>query len=68
MVCKNLKFTVQGVEFQQNFFIMELGGTELMLELDWLPSLGNIEANFRKLCFRCHKGSLRGVSKTMLLP
>lgn len=51
-VCKNLKIQVQGVEFQQHFFLIELGGTEMVLGMDWLASLGNIEANFRNLSLK----------------
>lgn len=60
-VCEEFKFTIQGVEFQQNFFLMELGGTELVLGLDWLASLRNIEANFRNLCFKWSDGGQKHV-------
>lgn len=45
-ICEGLRFMVQGVEFNQHFFLMELGGTDMVLGMDWLASLGNIEANF----------------------
>ncbi|MCH90134.1 hypothetical protein A2U01_0011042, partial [Trifolium medium] len=51
-VCRNLTFQLQGVQFQQNFFLMELGGTDMVLGMDWLASLGNIEANFGELCLK----------------
>lgn len=55
-VCKNLKFVVQGVEFEQ-FFHHGVRGTELVLGLDWLASLGNVEANFKNLCLKWkHEG------------
>lgn len=48
-VCKNLKLEVQGIPIMQHFFILGLGGTELVLGMDWLASPGNIEANFQDL-------------------
>ncbi|KAI5390202.1 hypothetical protein KIW84_075494 [Lathyrus oleraceus] len=35
---------------------MELGGTDMVLGMDWLASLGNIEANFGKLCLMWELG------------
>jgi hypothetical protein len=52
-VCEGLQFNIQGVEFKQHFFIMELSGSEMVLGMDWLASLGNIEANFSNLCLKC---------------
>ncbi|CAJ2679805.1 unnamed protein product [Trifolium pratense] len=51
-VCEELGFSIQDVKFQQHFFIMELGGSEMVLGMDWLASLGNIEANFGNLCLK----------------
>lgn len=48
-VCKDLKVQIQGIGIQQNFFNLELRGTNLVLGMDWLASLGNIEANFKNL-------------------
>jgi hypothetical protein len=41
-VCNDLSFKIQDVEFIQQFFIMDLGGSEMMLGMDWLASLCNI--------------------------
>lgn len=35
-VCRKVKMMLQGVEFHQNFFMMYLGGTEVVLGMDWL--------------------------------
>ncbi|XP_057444723.1 uncharacterized protein LOC130736966 [Lotus japonicus] len=48
-VCNYLKLEVQGIPITQHFFILGLGGTEVVLGMDWLASLGNIRANFQKL-------------------
>ncbi|KAK2364782.1 hypothetical protein QL285_089616 [Trifolium repens] len=54
-VCNDLSFKIQDVEFNQHFFIMDLGGSEMVLGVDWLASLGNIEANFENLCLKWKK-------------
>ncbi|PNY13745.1 hypothetical protein L195_g010411 [Trifolium pratense] len=51
-VCKELNFKILGVAFQQNIFLMELGGIEMVLGIDWLASLGDIEASFKKLILK----------------
>ncbi|XP_058740982.1 uncharacterized protein LOC131613320 [Vicia villosa] len=54
-VCEVLEFNVQGVNFSQHFFMMELGGTELVLGMDSLASPGKIEANFGELSLKWGK-------------
>lgn len=34
---------VQAVDIGQNFFILEIGGAEVVLGTNWLASLGDIE-------------------------
>ncbi|KAJ1378538.1 Aspartic peptidase domain superfamily [Sesbania bispinosa] len=46
-ICKAVQTEMQGVQIEQDFFILNLGGTEVVLGLDWLASLGDIEANFK---------------------
>ena len=48
-VCRNVAVWVQGNEIRQHFFLMELGGTDVILGVDWLASLGDIKANFQKM-------------------
>ncbi|XP_058725716.1 uncharacterized protein LOC131597011 [Vicia villosa] len=57
-VCEGLEFNMQGVKFSQIFFMMELGGTELVLGMDWLASLGKIEDNFGELSLKWEKEGL----------
>ncbi|GAU45214.1 hypothetical protein TSUD_244190 [Trifolium subterraneum] len=52
-VREGLQFNIQGVESKQHFLVMELSGSEMVLGMDWLVSLGNIEANFSNLCLKC---------------
>ena len=51
-VCCGVKMLVQGILIQQNFFLMELGGTEVILGIDWLFNLGKIEADFQEMTLK----------------
>lgn len=48
-MCKQLELVVQGILIMQQFYIMELGGIDLVLGMEWLASLGNVKANFWNL-------------------
>ena len=48
-ICKQLELVVQGIPIVQQFYLMELGGTDLVLGMEWLTSLENVKANFRNL-------------------
>ena len=48
-VCCGVTLLVQEVTITQNFFLMELGGSEVVLSIDWLASLGKIMADFQEL-------------------
>ena len=54
-VCCDVRLQVQGVHIIQNFFLMELGGTEVILGMDWLSSLGKIEADFQEMSLKWRK-------------
>ncbi|CAH9131947.1 unnamed protein product [Cuscuta epithymum] len=45
--CMGLKLDVQGSVIQQVFYILELGGIELVLGMEWLTQLGNMAINFK---------------------
>ena len=51
-MCEELTFEMQGMECYQHFFFMDLGRSDMVLGMDWLASLGNIEANFGDLCLK----------------
>ena len=51
-VCQGVVIEVQRVKIMQSFFLLELGGVDVVLGMDWLSSLGNILANFQKLTIR----------------
>ena len=51
-VCYGVKMLVQGILIQQNFFLMELRGTEVILGMDWLSSLGKIEVDFHEMTLK----------------
>lgn len=40
MLCKNLKFTLQGNEFSTDLRVLDVQGQDLLLGMDWLTQLG----------------------------
>lgn len=58
-VCKGVKIWVQRMEIVQKKFMIELGGTEMVLGMDWLASLGDIKANFKQLIIKRKGGGKR---------
>ena len=47
--CPKLKFQLQQLEIEQEFYLFTLKGVDIVLGLDWLASLGEIKADFGKL-------------------
>ena len=63
-VCRDLQIWVQEVQIIQNFFILELGRSEVVLGVDWLASLGPFKGRYQEMTIEwgkkgCHK-VLRG--------
>ena len=50
---------VQGVVIEQPFFVIPMGKIEVVLGLDWLASLGKVEANFEALTLSWTAGGRR---------
>ena len=48
-VCREVPLKVQEVPVQQQFFLIGLGGVDMVLGMEWLASLGEIRANFEQL-------------------
>lgn len=44
-VCRRVTVAVQGVMITQDFFPFELGGTDMVLGVQWLVTLGKVDAN-----------------------
>ncbi|KAI4304674.1 hypothetical protein MLD38_040150 [Melastoma candidum] len=42
-----LTWAIQGIEFQADFYVLALGGCEMILGVDWLSQLGDITWNFK---------------------
>ena len=61
-VCKGVVLQLQGMKIQQDFFRFSLGGADIVLGMDWLASLGEIRANFKKLTIK-----LEAESEMMIL-
>ena len=47
--CADFILEIQGLQIQQDFFIFEIGGADIVLGLEWLASLGEVKANFGNL-------------------
>lgn len=43
---------MQNMKIEQNFFVFQLGGLNVVLEMEWLSSLGEIRANFKELTLK----------------
>ena len=54
---------MQGTEVQQHFFLLNLGGTDVVLGMDWLASLGKIVADFEKLTLEWKKEGVRNYNQ-----
>jgi hypothetical protein len=50
--CANINFTIQGNNFVSDFFILPLGGAEVVLGVPWLVSLGPILMDYTTLLMR----------------
>jgi len=51
---------IQGVPIVQHFFLMDLGGMDIVKGMGWLASLGNVKANFKNLLLKWeHTGERR---------
>ncbi|KAF7833873.1 Retrovirus-related Pol polyprotein from transposon 17.6 [Senna tora] len=55
-VCKGVKIEVQGTEIEQNFYLFELGGVDMILGIAWLESLGEVRVNWRQLTMKYQEG------------
>nr|GEU89435.1 hypothetical protein [Tanacetum cinerariifolium] len=68
--CKGFTWTLQGVEFTSDVFILPLGGCELVLGVQWLSILGDIKWNFKDLImdfvYNYRRMVLRGTQKAAL--
>eukprot|EP00256_Glycine_max_P042597 XP_006593215.1 uncharacterized protein LOC102668698 [Glycine max] len=51
-VSKNVKLQIQLMEIQQDLFVFEMTGVDVVLGMEWLASLGEIRANFRELTLK----------------
>lgn len=44
-VCKWVRLDVQGVKIHQQYFLFELIGTDVVLGMEWLATLGEMRVN-----------------------
>ncbi|CAH9137548.1 unnamed protein product, partial [Cuscuta epithymum] len=55
--CEALSVRVQQAIITQDFYTLDLGGTELVLGMEWLSGLGNVEFNFHQLSIKWIEGN-----------
>ncbi|XP_026451448.1 uncharacterized protein LOC113351725 [Papaver somniferum] len=48
-MCSNLSWTMQGHQFTEDFFLLPLGGCDMILGVDWLRKLGDVVFNLSTL-------------------
>ncbi|CAH9067743.1 unnamed protein product [Cuscuta epithymum] len=46
-MCEGLELELQGLKIQQPYYMLEWRGTDMVLDMDWLTSLGDTEINFQ---------------------
>ncbi|CAH9052067.1 unnamed protein product [Cuscuta europaea] len=52
--CEKLILSLRGAVIQQDFYMLELEGADLVLGMDWLTGLGDVEINFQKQSIKWH--------------
>ncbi|KAI0492631.1 hypothetical protein KFK09_026907 [Dendrobium nobile] len=57
--CKGVTLTLQGEETVQDFLLLDLGSTDVILGMQWLQFLGEMKVNWKKLYMEYGKGSRR---------
>ncbi|GJT86339.1 hypothetical protein Tco_1068056 [Tanacetum coccineum] len=66
--CKQFKWQLQGVNFCSDVMLLPLVGCEMILEIQWLSTLGDIKCNFKELrmkfMYKRKKMVLRGTPKS----
>ncbi|CAH9078190.1 unnamed protein product [Cuscuta epithymum] len=57
--CEKLQIKVQDVMIKQDFYVLDLGGSNLILGLEWLAQLGRVKFDFQKLTMEWKDGEHR---------
>lgn len=55
--CKQLRVEVQGLTILEDFLVLELGGADIILGLQWLEKLGETTTNWRQQVMRFDLGN-----------
>ncbi|KAK9037178.1 hypothetical protein V6N11_022099 [Hibiscus sabdariffa] len=56
--CKQVELWIDGLQIIQDYFLFNLGSADVVLGLEWLETLGDIQANFRTLKLKLGRQSL----------
>ncbi|XP_028552250.1 uncharacterized protein LOC114580023 [Dendrobium catenatum] len=54
--CKGVTLTLQGEKTEQDFLLLDLGSTDVILGMQWLQSLGEMKVNWKKLYMEYGQG------------
>lgn len=45
-LCPYVRVEMQGIELQQTFHVFDMGGTDVVLRIEWLMSPGEVKMNW----------------------
>lgn len=45
-LCNGVELEIQGMQVQQSFYLIDLGGANLVLGIEWLKELGEVKMNW----------------------
>lgn len=66
--CKGFQWLLQGYNYSTDVMLLQSGGCDMVLGIQWLATLGNIQWNFQNLtmAFKCDGSSrvLQGISQS----
>lgn len=51
-ICPTVVVEMQGVELQQSFHVFDMGGTDMVLGVEWHRSLGEVKVNWDELTMK----------------
>jgi len=61
--CEGFRWFIQGQEFHINLRILELGGYDIVLGVDWMRKVSPLTFDFNKMDMGSTKLTLRGIMK-----
>ena len=56
-ICRGVVLTMQGLTIVQDFLLLDLGSTDVVLGMQWLGNLGSMEVNWKQLTMKFKMGN-----------